>query len=62
MGAAVTATPRGELTAAAMQTQQRPNVLITGVSTGIGFDATRYLIARGFHVFGSGANRSTPSV
>ena len=53
MGAAVTATPRGELTAAAMQTQQRPNVLITGVSTGIGFDATRYLIARGFHVFGS---------
>jgi NADP-dependent 3-hydroxy acid dehydrogenase YdfG len=28
-------------------------VLITGVSTGIGFDATRYLIARGFRVFGS---------
>ena len=36
-----------------MQTQQRPYVLITGVSTGIGFDATRYLIARGYHVFGS---------
>ena len=36
-----------------MQTEQRPHVLITGVSTGIGFDATRYLIARGYHVFGS---------
>lgn len=28
-------------------------VLITGVSTGIGYDAARYLIERGFHVFGS---------
>ena len=31
----------------------RQHVLITGVSTGIGFDAARYLIERGFHVFGS---------
>ena len=31
----------------------KKNVLITGVSTGIGFDAARTLIARGFHVFGS---------
>jgi hypothetical protein len=30
----------------------RRNVLIT-VSTGIGFDATRYLIARGYQVYGS---------
>lgn len=36
-----------------MKTEQRPHVLITGVSTGIGFDATRYLIARGYHIFGS---------
>ena len=36
-----------------MQTEQRPYVLITGVSTGIGFDATRYLIARDYHIFGS---------
>lgn len=36
-----------------MTTDQRPYVLITGVSTGIGYDATRYLIARGHHVFGS---------
>ena len=28
-------------------------VLITGVSTGIGFDATRYLIKAGYYVFGS---------
>ncbi|MAU02046.1 MAG: oxidoreductase [Anaerolineaceae bacterium] len=28
-------------------------VLITGVSTGIGYDAARFLIERGFHVFGS---------
>lgn len=28
-------------------------VLITGVSTGIGLDATRYLIEKGFFVFGS---------
>lgn len=28
-------------------------VLITGVSTGIGYDATRYLIDKGFFVFGS---------
>lgn len=28
-------------------------VVITGVSTGIGYDAARYLIERGFHVFGS---------
>jgi len=31
----------------------RPNVVITGVSTGIGFDAARHLIANGFQVFGS---------
>jgi len=31
----------------------RPNALITGVSTGIGFDAARHLIANGFSVFGS---------
>jgi NAD(P)-dependent dehydrogenase (short-subunit alcohol dehydrogenase family) len=36
-----------------MKTEQRPCVLITGVSTGIGNDATRYLIANGYHVFGS---------
>lgn len=29
------------------------NVLITGISTGIGYDATRYLIEKGFFVFGS---------
>jgi NAD(P)-dependent dehydrogenase (short-subunit alcohol dehydrogenase family) len=34
-------------------TAERPYVLITGVSTGIGFDATRYLIERGYHVLGS---------
>ena len=28
-------------------------VVITGASTGIGYDAARYLIARGYHVFGS---------
>jgi NAD(P)-dependent dehydrogenase (short-subunit alcohol dehydrogenase family) len=31
----------------------RPNVLITGVSTGIGLDAARYLIDHGYRVFGS---------
>lgn len=31
----------------------KPNALITGVSTGIGFDAARLLIERGYHVFGS---------
>ena len=31
----------------------RKYVLVTGVSTGIGYDAVGYLIARGFHVFGS---------
>jgi NAD(P)-dependent dehydrogenase (short-subunit alcohol dehydrogenase family) len=31
----------------------RPNVVITGVSTGIGFDAARLLIERGYRVFGS---------
>ncbi len=36
-----------------MQTTVRPNVLITGVSTGIGFDAARFLIDRGYRVFGS---------
>jgi NAD(P)-dependent dehydrogenase (short-subunit alcohol dehydrogenase family) len=41
-----------------MTTDQRPNVLITGVSTGIGFDGARYLIERGFHVFGSVRNQS----
>ncbi len=28
-------------------------VVITGVSSGIGYDATRYLIDKGYHVFGS---------
>ena len=28
-------------------------VVVTGASTGIGYDAARYLIERGFHVFGS---------
>ena len=41
-----------------METKQRPSVLITGVSTGIGFDATRYLIARGYDVFGSVRKRA----
>lgn len=36
-----------------MRTEQRLHVLITGVSTGIGFDATRHLVERGYHVFGS---------
>ena len=36
-----------------MDTTPRRNVLITGVSTGIGFDAARYLIECGFRVFGS---------
>jgi NAD(P)-dependent dehydrogenase (short-subunit alcohol dehydrogenase family) len=31
----------------------KPNALITGVSTGIGFDAARLLIERGYRVFGS---------
>ncbi len=34
-------------------TIKRATVLITGVSTGIGFDATRYLIEQGYHVVGS---------
>jgi NAD(P)-dependent dehydrogenase (short-subunit alcohol dehydrogenase family) len=38
---------------AEMHTAKRPNVVITGVSTGIGFDAARYLIQRGYRVFGS---------
>ena len=36
-----------------MTNPPRQHVLITGVSTGIGYDAARYLIARGFYVFGS---------
>ncbi len=28
-------------------------IVITGASSGIGYDAARYLIARGYHVFGS---------
>ena len=36
-----------------METNNRQNVLITGVSTGIGFDGARYLIQRGYRVFGS---------
>lgn len=36
-----------------MKKEPRQVVLITGVSTGIGFDATRYLIERGYHVLGS---------
>jgi NAD(P)-dependent dehydrogenase (short-subunit alcohol dehydrogenase family) len=31
----------------------KPNILITGVSTGLGFDTTRLMIERGYHVFGS---------
>ena len=29
------------------------HVVITGASTGIGYDAARYLIAHGYHIFGS---------
>jgi NAD(P)-dependent dehydrogenase (short-subunit alcohol dehydrogenase family) len=29
------------------------NIVITGVSTGIGYETARYLVDRGFHVFGS---------
>lgn len=36
----------------------RPNVVITGVSTGIGLDAARLLIERGFRVFGSVRNEA----
>lgn len=36
-----------------MQLTQKTTVVITGVSTGIGFDAARYLIDRGYRVFGS---------
>ena len=36
-----------------MQLTQQPSVVITGVSTGIGFDAARYLVERGYRVFGS---------
>lgn len=33
---------------------ERPkNVVITGASTGIGYDGARYLVERGWHVFGS---------
>jgi NAD(P)-dependent dehydrogenase (short-subunit alcohol dehydrogenase family) len=31
----------------------KKSVVITGVSTGIGFAAARELIGRGYHVFGS---------
>lgn len=33
-------------------------IVITGVSSGIGYDAVRYLIERGFHIFGSVRNQS----
>lgn len=37
-----------------MQTLQvKGNLVITGVSSGIGYDAVRYLTARGYRVFGS---------
>ena len=29
------------------------NILVTGVSTGIGYDAVRYFVSRGYCVFGS---------
>ena len=32
---------------------QKKYVLITGVSSGIGYDAVQFLIDKGFHVFGS---------
>ena len=41
-----------------MNATQRPNVLITGVSTGIGYDAARYLVERGYRVFGSVRNQA----
>jgi len=37
----------------ATPSKRRPTVLITGVSTGIGFDTARELIAHGFRVLGS---------
>lgn len=33
-------------------------IVITGVSTGIGYDAARYLIERGYYIFGSVRNQS----
>jgi len=36
-----------------MQKRQKRYVVITGTSTGIGYDAARKLIHHGFHVFGS---------
>ena len=34
------------------------NILITGISTGIGRDATEYLLKKGYRVFGSVRNLS----
>ncbi len=36
------------------------SVVVTGVSTGIGWGAVKVLTARGFHVFGSVRSRPTP--
>jgi len=36
----------------------KPNILITGVSTGLGFETARYMIDRGYGVFGSVRKRA----
>lgn len=39
----------------------KPSVVITGTSTGIGYSAAKYLVSKGYHVFGSVRNESDAS-